>query len=89
MKTIQTKPDMQKGDIVWTDASKTQVKWEPNFEGKFIAGCDPYYKPTWWEKILIWLHLKNEFMPPVTIMELPKDYVDSSKIKIPNADNKN
>jgi hypothetical protein len=73
----------EKGDYIWTDINKTQVKWESNPEGRFIIGCDPYYALRWWDKILIWLRFKKEFKPPITFMEaLPKDYVGTNNIKI-------
>src|SRR3990167_1706166 len=83
-------PVHQRGDYIWTDINKTQVKWEANPEGRFIMGCDPYYTPNWWEKILIWLGIMEDKSSKATILPLPKDYVEMKNIKINHdANNKN
>jgi hypothetical protein len=64
---------MQKGDIIWVDDSKTKAKWEPNFEGKFIMGCDMHYIPNWWQRILIRLSLIKDKSSKAIFVKLPKD----------------
>lgn len=73
---------MIKGNYVWADSSKTKAVWELNQEGKFIIGCDPYYKPNWWQRILIWFGFMEEKpIKSIVIKLLPNDYVNMKDIK--------
>jgi len=70
------------GYYAWSNSNKDKAIWVPHPEGKFIIGCDPYYKPSWWQKILIRLGLRKDKSISIMGSPLPKDFVDVSKIKL-------
>lgn len=77
-----------KFNLVWTD-DIPNVKWEENINWRYLIGYDPYYKPNWWQKILMFFGIgkKDKSITSIFIIDvdgtwenIPKEWIEEKNI---------
>jgi len=62
-----------KGDFIWANTSKSQVKFVENDNGKFTIGCDPFLIPNLWQRFWMKFGLYSKYQSNSGIVRLNED----------------